>query len=413
VASPRRIISALSAFFVLAFVLAACGGVPGDSVARVDDTAIKKSTFNHWLTVAALSSQPPGSTAGVTVPDSPNFTKCIASKRQQQPNPSKGQPQQTDAQLKAACEQDYQSLSQQVMQFLISAQWIQGEASDLGVHVSDKDVQKEFQKQKAQSFPREADYQSFLKSSGMTQKDIFLRVKLDLLSNKIRDKVTKGKGKVTDKQIVAYYNANRSRFGQPQRRALLVVLTKDQATASKAKAALSSGQSFASVAKKYSIDDASKAQGGKLTVSKGQQEAAFDAAVFAAKPGALVGPVKTQFGYYVFRVTKDTPGTQQTLDQARSSIKSLLTTQNQQKALQDFVKKFQKKWKGRTDCRKGYVVATCSNAPKTTSTGAPGAVPQQGGAQQGGAAQGGAPQGGAPQGGAGGAGGAQQVPAQP
>ncbi len=411
-ASPRRIISALGAFFVLALLLAACGGVPGNGVARVDDTVIKKSTFDHWIAVAALSSQPPGSAGAVTVPDAPKYTKCIAAKRTQQPKPTAGQPQQTDAQLKAACEQDYKSLQEQVMQFLISAQWIQGEASDLGIHVSDKDVQKEFQKQKKQSFPREADYQAFLKSSGMSQKDILLRVKLDLLSNKIRDKVTKGKNKVTEKQIVAYYNSNKSRFGQPQRRDLLVVLTKTQANANKAKAALSSGQSFASVAKKYSIDDASKAQGGKLTVSKGQQEQALDSAVFAAKPGVVVGPVKTQFGYYVFKVTKNTAGTQQTLDQARTSIKSLLTTQGQQKALQDFVKKFQKKWKGRTDCRKGYVVQTCNNAPKqnTTSTGAPGAVPQQGGAQQGGAQQvpqqGGAQQ--VPQ-----QGGAQQVPAQP
>jgi foldase protein PrsA len=343
----------------------------------------------------------------VAVPDAPKYTKCVATKRAQQPQPSKGQPQQTDAQLKQACEQDYKSLLEQVMQFLISAQWIQGEAQDLGVHVSDKDVQKEFQKQKKQSFPREADYQSFLKSSGMSQKDILLRVKLDLLSNKIRDKVTKGKGKVTEAQIAAYYNNNKSRFGQPQRRDLLVVLTKDQATANKAKAALASGQSFASVAKKYSIDDASKAKGGQLTVSKGQQEQAFDTAVFSAKTGVVVGPVKTQFGYYVFKVTKNTPGTQQSLDQARSSIKSLLTTQNQQKALQDFVKKFQKKWKGRTDCRKGFVVQTCNNAPKqSTTSSAPGAVPQQGGAQQGGAQQ--VPQqGGAQQGGA------QQVPAQP
>jgi len=407
VASPRRIISALGAFFVLALLLAACGGVPGNGVARVDDTVIKKSTFDHWIAVAALSSQTPGTTGGATVPDAPKYTKCIAAKRIQQPKPTAGQPQQTDAQLKAACDQDFKSLQQQVMQFLISAQWIQGEASDLGIHVSDKDVQKEFQKQKKQSFPKEADYQAFLKSSGMSQKDILLRVKLDLLSNKIRDKVTKGKTKVTEKQIAAYYSANQSRFGQPQRRDLLVVLTKTQAAANKAKAALASGQSFASVAKTYSIDSASKAQGGKLTVSKGQQEQALDTAVFAAKPGVVAGPVKTQFGYYVFKVTKNTAGTQQSLDQARASIKSLLTTQNQQKALQAFVKKFQKKWKSRTDCRKAYVVQTCNNAPKqsTTSTAAPGAVPQQGGAQQV-PQQGGAQQ--VPQ-----TGGAQQVPAQP
>jgi foldase protein PrsA len=394
VASPRRIISALGAFFVLSLLLAACGGVPGNGVAKVDDSVIKKSTFDHWIAVAALSSRQPGSASAVTVPDAPKYTKCMAAKRVQ---PAAGQPQQTDAQLKAACDQEYKSLQQQVMQFLISAQWIQGEAKDLGIKVTDKDVQAEFAKQKKQSFPKEADYQAFLKSSGMSQNDILLRVKLDLLSNKIRDKVTKGKSKVTEAQIAAYYNSNKSRFGQPQRRDLLVVLTKDQATANKAKTALASGQSFASVAKKYSIDTSSKAQGGKLTVSKGQQEQALDTAVFSAKPGVVVGPVKTQFGYYVFKVTKDTPGTQQSLDQARTSIKSLLTTQNQQKALQAFVKKFQKKWKGRTDCRKGYVVQTCNNAPKqsTTSTAAPGAVPQQGGAQQ------------APQ-----QGGAQQVPQQ-
>jgi len=375
VASPYRILSALCAFFVLVVLLAACGGVPGNGVARVDDSVIKTSTFKHWLTVAAASSQAPGTTGAAAVPDAPKYTKCIATKQAQQAKPAPGQPKQTDAQLKAACEQDYKSLLEQVMQFLISAQWIQNEASDQGIHVSDKDVQKEFEKQKKQSFPREADYQQFLKSSGMNQQDILLRVKLDLLSNKIRDKVTKGKGKVTDAQIAQYYNQNQSRFGQPAKRDVQVVLTKDKAKAQQALKQLQGGASFASVAKKYSIDDASKAQGGKLTVSKGQQEKALDDAIFAARVGQLRGPVKTQFGYYVFKVNKNTPGSQQTLDQSKASIRQILSTQNQQKALQAFVKKFQKKWKGRTDCRKGYVVQTCKNAPKqsTTST-APGAA---------------------------------------
>jgi parvulin-like peptidyl-prolyl isomerase len=408
VASPHRILTALGAFFVLALLLAACGGVPGNGVARVDDSVIKTNSFNHWLAVAAASSQAPGSPGGASVPDAPQFAKCIATKRQQQAKPAPGQPKQTDAQLKQACQQEYQSLQGQVMQFLISAQWIQSEASDQGIHVSDKDVQKEFAKQKKQSFPKEADYQQFLKSSGMTQKDILLRVKLDLLSNKIRAKVTKGKSKVTNTQIAAYYNGNRSRFGQPEKRNTLVVLTKDQAKAQQALKELQGGASFASVAKKYSIDSASKAQGGKLTVSKGQQEKALDDAVFTAKAGQLKGPVKTQFGYYVFKVSNVTPGSQQSLAQAQASIKQILSTQNQQKALQDFVKKFQKKWKARTDCRKGYVVATCNNAPKqkSTSTAAPGAVPQQQGGAQQAPQQGGAQQ--APQ-----TGGAQQVPAQP
>ena len=49
---------ALGAFFVVAIVLAACGGdsIPGNSVAKVGGTNITKDDFNHWLKIAAISS---------------------------------------------------------------------------------------------------------------------------------------------------------------------------------------------------------------------------------------------------------------------------------------------------------------------------------------------------------------------
>ena len=114
-----------------------------------------------------------------------------------------------------------------------------------------------------------------------------------------------------------------------------------------------------------------------LAVAKGQQEKALDSAVFAAKKGQLEGPVKTQFGYYVFKVQKITQASQQSLAQAKQTIKQLLASQNQQKALDSFVKDFRKKWKGKTNCRSGYVTQDCKNAPKakkSTSTAPPGAV---------------------------------------
>ena len=112
------------------------------------------------------------------------------------------------------------------MQLLISFQWIEGEAKEQRVKVSDADVKKQFDTQKKASFPKDADYQKFLEQSGQTEKDILMRVKLDLLSNKIRDKITKDIGKVTDADITKYYNENKARFAQPERRDLLVVLTK-------------------------------------------------------------------------------------------------------------------------------------------------------------------------------------------
>jgi foldase protein PrsA len=368
---------ALGAFFVPAALVAGCGGVPGNAVATVDGNSIEKSDFDHWLNVAAKS----GGQGATAVPKPPKFTECIAQKRKTTPKPAKGQPKVTDSQLKAQCKQEYDSLRDQVLQLLISFKWIEGEAKEMGVKVSDAEVKKSFDKQRKQAFPKDADFQKFLKDSGQTEADILKRVRLDALSNKIREKVTKGKDKVTDAQIAAYYNKNKQRFAQPERRDLRIVLTKTKAKAAQARKAIAGGQSFASVAKKYSIDQASKAQGGKLpAVAKGQQEKALDSAIFKAPKGKLVGPVKTQFGYYVFEVSNITKASQQTLNQAKATIKQTLASQNQQKALDKFVKSFRKRWKAKTDCREGYRTQDCKNAPKATPTPTPpanGAPPVQ------------------------------------
>jgi foldase protein PrsA len=364
---------ALGAFFVPAAILAGCGesGIPGNAVAEVDGTPIEKADFEHWLTVAAKSS----GQANAAVPKPPEFTECIAQAKKTAAKPAKGQPKLTDADYKKQCQQQYNQLRDQVLGLLISFEWIQREAKEQGVSVTDAEVKKSFEEQKKQSFPKDADYQKFLQTSGQTNEDVLMRVRLDALSNKIRDKVTKGKDQVTDKQIQDYYDKNKNQFAQPERRDLSIVLTKTEAKAKEAKAALQSGQPFKQVAKKFSIDDASKAQGGKLPgVAKGQQEKAFDTAIFGADKGKITGPVKTQFGWYVFKVDKVTAASQQTLEQAEATIKQVLASQGQQKALDTFVKNFRKKWKEKTDCREGYVTQDCKNAPKPTPTPTPGAV---------------------------------------
>jgi parvulin-like peptidyl-prolyl isomerase len=356
-----------------AVILVGCGGVPGNAVATVDDNAINKDDFNHWMAVAAKTSGQPNA----SVPDSPDFKKCIEEKRKTLPKPAKGQPETTDKQLKEQCKQEYTALRDQVMQLLTRFQWIEGEAKEQGIKITDAEVKKSFEEQKKQSFPKEADYQKFLKQNGQTEEDILKRVRLDLLSNKIRDKIIKGKDKVSDAQIQDFYDKNKERFAQPERRDLRVVLTKGEDKAKEAKAALESGESWKSVAKKYSIDEASKAQGGlQPAQAKGTLERSLDEAVFSAPKGKVVGPVKTQFGYYVFEVEKVTKASQQTLDQAKETIRQTLQSQNQQKALDAFVKDFEKKWKERTECRDGFVTPVCKGG-KATPTPTPAGVPPQ------------------------------------
>jgi foldase protein PrsA len=430
-----------------ALLVAGCGDdVPAGSVAKVGDTEIKKATFDHWLQAAArqqAQGQPGQPAQQVSVPDPPNFTNCIAAKKKSTPTPQGAAPPQDD-QLKSQCKQEYDGLKEQTMQFLISAEWLQQEAKKRGVDATPQEVKQTFDEQKKQAFPKEKDYQRFLKESGRTEADLLFQVKLSVLTNQLQAKVVEGKGEPSQDEISKYYDENKERFSTPESRDLLVVLTKKEDDAKKALVELKKGTPWKDVVKKYSEDTASKSQGGKLPgVTKGTQEKAFDEAIFKAPKGQVQGPVKTQFGFYVFQVEKVTAATQQTLQQASDTIKNLLKSQAQQKALQDFVDDFQKRYREDTVCADDFKTSQCDNGPKPPDEqqqqqqnqpqgqpptkgsgnpaaptapvpgvpGQPGQVPQGGAPPQGAPPQGAPPQGAPPQGGAGGAP-PQQAPQQ-
>ena len=353
-----RFISALGAVFFAVVGLAACGssGVPGDAVAKVGETAITNAAFRHWLTIAATSQ---GTGGKPVLPDPPKYTVCIAHLKEVAAKEPKT-PAPTEATLKRQCETQFKSLRQEVMAFLLSSQWVIGEAGALGVKLSDAEVKRQFEKIRAQQFPKAAAFEHFLALSGQTVSDLLLRVKLNLLSAKIQQNIAKQKGVVTDAQVEKYYNENKARFGTPEKRNVNIILTKTEAAANSAKQEIQSGKPFAVVAKKTSIDPTSKANGGQLNeVVKGQEEKALDEAIFSASTNTLGGPVKTTFGYYIYEVKAITPGTAQPLAKSKASIKAQLTATQQQEALSKFVKAFKAKWKAQTDCQAEYVVADC------------------------------------------------------
>jgi foldase protein PrsA len=382
VTKPLRLIAALGAVLSVIVGLAACGGIPGNAVVQINGAStITKDAYNHWLGVAASSGGASGEKA--VVPDPPSYSACIAHLQATAPKPAKGQTPPTTAQLKSQCQQQYKSLQTEVLGFLISSSWVLGEAKSLGVKVSDKEVGTQFAKIKHQQFPKAAEFEKFLATSGQTVSDLLLRVKLNMLSSKIQQKIVKTKPTISEAQAQKYYNENQSKYGTPEKRNAEIILTKTEAQANSAKKEVESGKSFASVAKKVSIDPASKTKGGQLgEVVKGMDDRSLDAALFAAKPNQLGGPVKTAFGYYVYEVLGTTPGTQQPFSKVSATIKQTLATQQQQAALSSFIKNFKKKWLGKTECRSGYVVADCKSykAPKTPagSTGTGAAVTPEG-----------------------------------
>ena len=168
--------------------------------------------------------------------------------------------------------------------------------------------------QKKQAFPKEADYQKFLKTSGMTEKDILFRVQ----ARPAPDQATprrRSQGQGQDhrrRRSQGYYNKNKRASPSPRdARPATWSLTKTKANADKARKAAAERQA-AWQGRRQAVLHRPGLQGpGRQAARRGQGPAGEGASTrrsSRAPKGKLEGPVKTQFGYYVFKVTEDQAG---------------------------------------------------------------------------------------------------------
>jgi foldase protein PrsA len=260
----------------------------------------------------------------------------------------------------------YEELKKAALGSLLDMVWIQGQAEEMGITVTEQEVAKEFEKLKKQNFKTAAEYRKFLDESKYTQADVDERVKLQILGTQVQEQITEGVGSPSKSEIEDYYEAAKStQFTQAPTRDVRVVLNKDEKKAEQAKSALEeddSAKNWTKIAKEVSEDTTSKANGG---LQKGLTEASFEEplgeAIFAAPVDRLEGPVKTSRGYYVFQVVSSTPENVQELSEVEEQIKSQLEQQTQQEVFSAFVSNYTTKWRSRTFCADGFEFERCAN----------------------------------------------------
>ncbi len=173
------------------------------------------------------------------------------------------------------------------------------------------------------------DYQDYVKrmteQTGMTETDFRQLVAFDLLRQKLYEDVTKDVP-ATEEQVEASHILIRVIEPQPTPTALpagqaaptpdpAASPTPEPRTAEQAlaraievKQRLDAGEDFATLAKEYSEDPGSAAAGGALGwFGREMMVAPFAEAAFALEPGQVSGPVQTDFGYHIIKVTAKDP----------------------------------------------------------------------------------------------------------
>jgi parvulin-like peptidyl-prolyl isomerase len=335
---------------LVAVLAAGCGGgggsgsVPADSIAKVGSTPITKSTFNALLTVA--------------------FARF---KAQGQAAPKVGTPA-------------YTQLRDQAVSFLVQEEELQQEGTKLGVTVSQKDIDDRLaQIRQTYYHGSETKLEAALKKDDITLAELEqYNLRPALLSEKLEAKVTSDV-KVSNADAQKYYTQNKASFTTPQTREVRHILVNSKSLAQQIETKLKNGESFASLAKKYSKDTGSAQQGGKLCVAHGGSSGAcqqtvppFDKAAFSLKTNKVSQPVHSQFGWHVIQALSPVkPAHTQTFKEVESQIQASLAQQKKQTAWTAWLTKLKNDFKGKVAFQTGYapVTTTTPTTPAPTTTG--------------------------------------------
>ncbi|MES2939856.1 MAG: SurA N-terminal domain-containing protein [Pseudomonadota bacterium] len=203
----------------------------------------------------------------------------------------------------------------------------------------------------AKAMPTDADLEAFYKAHPQQfqapEQASVEYVVLDL------DAVTKGIT-VNEQDLKTYYEQNAARLsGQEERRAshILLAVPKGAPPAEREKAKAKADEllaavkknpdSFAEVAKKNSQDTGSAVQGGDLDFfARGAMTKPFEDAVFALKKGDIAGPVETEFGYHIIKLTDLKTPKQKTYDEVKPQLEADLKKQQAQRKYAEVAETF-------------------------------------------------------------------------
>ncbi len=261
----------------------------------------------------------------------------------------------------------YDVIKEAAISDLILGKWVEGEAQERGIEVSDAAVEDELERIREEQFGNQKEWQRFLRQQRYTEEDALQRVRLQLLSTRIQERLLNEDIEVTDDEVTEYYDSNIAQFEQPESRDVRVITTNKQQDAQRAFDQLSDDDSAGAwrrAAKRFSTDEATANAGGlRQAVVQGQNEPALDQAIFSASVDELVGPIEGDSNFYVLQVTNVTEASTQELDdQTREQIRQTLVAQRQQQLASDFQTDFAVKWTGRTVCAEDYLIERCANA---------------------------------------------------
>jgi foldase protein PrsA len=241
-----------------------------------------------------------------------------------------------------ALEKEYRG---RILDSLIEIQLVEEAGKKLGVTVTDAAVNTYLKTLETQ-YGGKSGLDAAMKQSGIDMAGLKTSIHNRLLVEGVTKKAG-GTVNVTEAQMKAYYDANKTQFTAPieVRVQHILLASKDQKLAQSLLARVKKGENFAALAKKYTTDPGSKTTGGVYDWAPSSKYVPeFGGAAEKMKIGE-VRLVQSQFGWHVLQLLGRRGGKLQTYDQVKAQIKTTLESQGQATNFAKYVADLRKKAK--------------------------------------------------------------------
>lgn len=159
------------------------------------------------------------------------------------------------------------------------------------------------------------------------------RAKEEMLVSFAAAKALENVKPATDDEVKAYYEENKENFAAGESVSASHILVDSEDKAKEILEKINAKEvSFEDAAREHSTCPSS-AKGGSLgEFTRGQMVPEFDEAVFAMSVGEVKGPVKTQFGYHLIKLTNKNEAKVYELEEIKSQLQAMVSKEKQQKA---------------------------------------------------------------------------------
>lgn len=239
-----------------------------------------------------------------------------------------------------------------VLKGMIDVEAVCEEAKKDGLTPSEEEIDKAFDELNKNLYANE-NYKKILEDLKISDTCIKSQVEKTLTIQKYTENFDKNL-KISDEEMKKYYEEHKADYYKDEVKASHILIStvddngkelseaKKKEAKKKAEEVLKkakSGEEFSELAKEYSDDSGSAANGGDLGYfTKGQMVQPFEEAAFSLKSGEISGLVESEYGYHIIKVY-DKIDKQLTFDEVKDEIKKTLTEDKYMESIEAITKK--------------------------------------------------------------------------